>query len=153
MRPDFIIIHHSLTKDSGTVSWGSIRNYHTGPNGWSDIGYHFGVELVQSGQSGGYALNEYEILLGRMPDQIGAHCLGKNSNSVGVCVVGNFDEGPVPPRQWAKALQLVRWLRRQYEIPVERVLGHREAAPNRTCPGKNFDMDRFRKAVFEAWQR
>ena len=40
MKPDYILIHSSGTKDSETLSWGAIRQYHIFDNGWIAIGYH-----------------------------------------------------------------------------------------------------------------
>ena len=41
-----IMIHHSATEDSQTLSWQAIRRFHmTDPEHlWADIGYHAGVE-------------------------------------------------------------------------------------------------------------
>lgn len=132
-NPQRIIIHHSLTKDSGTVSWGAIHRYHTQMLGWSDIGYHFGIERVQ---------DKIQVLMGRMPDRQGAHTRGHNINSIGICFVGNYDKVQVPQDMWEKGIQLVRYLKRVYNI--SEVKGHNEYS-YKSCPGKNFDMERFRR--------
>jgi hypothetical protein len=159
--PTYIIIHHSLTKDSGTVSWGAIRHYHKSYacNGtiiseelakeleadgkpvkrpWLDIGYHVGTELINE---------DYEILLGRMPSVQGAHCAaaGMNAVSLGICNVGNFDVVKPPHEQWMLCLKVTNYFRNLYSIPVVAVNGHREFDPHKTCPGKLWDMARFRE--------
>ena len=161
MTPTHIIIHHSLTKDSGTVSWGAIRHYHKSYacNGtiiseelanelaaegkpikvpWVDIGYHVGVELVNE---------DYEILLGRMPHIPGAHCArgGMNAVALGLCAVGNFDVVKPPHEQWLLTMKITNYFRKIYKIPIVAVSGHREFDPSKTCPGNLWDMDRFRE--------
>lgn len=136
-RWQFIMLHHSLTKDGETVSWQAIRRYHKETMGWDDIGYHFGIELVNS---------EYEIFMGRPLDREGAHCSQEEMNhrSIGICFVGNFDDATVPTGQWQKGLELVRGLRRVFDIPL--IVAHRDYAP-KSCPGKMFDLDQFRKEL------
>lgn len=137
----YIIVHHSLTKDGSTVSWGAIRRYHTEVRGWKDIGYHFGIELVG---------RDFEIFVGRTLDEPGAHTKGHNHEGIGICVVGNFDLVPPHPAAWAKLVKLIKWLMQEYNIPPENVKGHREFAPYKTCPGKRFDLDRLREEVSNA---
>lgn len=139
MKPTHIILHHSLTADSQTVSWGAIRRFHVIDRGYREIGYHFGIELA--GPS-------YEILSGRMPDETGAHTIGYNERSLGICLVGNFDADEPPAAQWRTGIKLVRWMVRQYGIPVDNIIGHREAeGVTKSCPGKMFDLDKFRADV------
>jgi N-acetylmuramoyl-L-alanine amidase len=140
MTPENIIIHHSLTKDSRTVSWGAIKNYHVNELGWRDIGYHFGIEDIDG---------QVQILTGRMMDETGAHCSqeGMNRKSIGICLVGNYDSDPVPPKIWHQAVRLSATLCRIFGIHADRVYGHRRFAGYKSCPGKNFDMDRFRADV------
>jgi hypothetical protein len=143
MTPKKIILHHSATKDGLTVSWNAIRRYHINECVWSDIGYHFGVELV--GDPGDPA-GSYEVLMGRMPDRPGAHTSGHNAASLGVCFVGNFDLSPPPSGQWRRGVELVAWLCRAYGLRVNDIYGHRDFA-NKTCPGKMFDLEMFRSEV------
>jgi len=136
MIPQYIILHHSLTKDGSTVSWDAIRRYHTQTLHWNDIGYHAGIELIG---------NTYEVLFGRMLNVLGAHTRGLNSISLGICFIGNFDIATVPVEQWNLGIKLVRSLREIFSIPINHVKGHRDYADYKSCPGKLFDVSQFRK--------
>lgn len=140
--PKIITVHHSLTRDSETVSWGAIRNYHIETLGWTDIGYHCGVELVESGYQA-----YYEALLGRMWDVSGAHTRGHNQNSLGICFIGNYDK--IPPRKemletGAKVIAL--WLK-LFDLSVDDIHSHHNFNIHKSCPGKLFDMDHLKMLV------
>jgi len=137
------MLHHSLTRDSQTVSWGAIRRYHTDPAGpyrMRDIGYHFGVELID---------DVSEVLVGRLLTMDGAHCreAEMNRRAIGICLVGAFDVAAPPDGQWTRARDLVLWLCRLHDLPAEAIVGHRQYAPYKSCPGLAFNLDSFRAAV------
>lgn len=136
MKPTHIVIHNSATKDSGSVSWGAIRKHHKA-QGWSDIGYHFGIELIGGG---------YEILAGRMTNKQGAHCraAGMNVKAIGICCVGDYDDNQPPFEMLQKCEELVKYLMGIYDIPKCNIIGHGEVEPKKTCPGLMFNMLRFR---------
>ena len=142
MRPIKAIIHHSLTKDSETVSWGAIRKWHTGqhpdsPHKWDDIGYHYGIELVG---------DFYEVLVGRPVNVPGAHCKGWNSSSIGICFVGNYDLAPPPDAMMRRAVEVFSPVIALLQIPYEGIRPH-SAYSSKTCPGKMFPMLSFVEAL------
>jgi hypothetical protein len=136
--PNKIIVHHSATEDSGTVSWLAIRKYHVYDLGWRDIGYHAGVELVKTGDH-----EHYEILYGRPWNQDGAHTIGQNDQALGLCVVGNYDAA-APPRAALEAAAriLAEWMR-LFHIPASAIHRHSEFNP-KSCPGSRFDLEVLR---------
>jgi hypothetical protein len=139
MTPNKVLVHCSATKDSGTVSWGAIRYYHTIVLGWRDIGYHAGVERVKSGDH-----EYYEILMGRMWDEQGAHEPEANADSLGICFVGDFDnEAPTLGQLIVGAKQIAYWMR-LFGISKDRVYGHNFFNPSKSCPGRLFNMDTLR---------
>jgi len=142
MKPEYIILHHSLTKDSKTVSWDNIKDYHVNTLGFSDIGYHFGIEKVD---------NYYQIFSGRMLNETGAHCKQDRMNykSLGICFVGNYDIDFVPIDMWRLGVRLVSSLCIALDIPYEHIYGHNLLAHYKSCPGKNFDVDLFINSVKE----
>lgn len=145
---EFIVIHHSLTKDGQTVSWDAIRRYHMKELGFSDIGYHAGLEIIG---------NRYEKLLGRMMSHQGAHCkdAGMNQRGIGIVCVGNFDLELPSLELLTQLTEMVRWTMEIYKIPPSNVIGHWEAQAmaglaadqRKSCPGKLFNMDVFRARI------
>lgn len=153
---DYIVIHHSATRDSGTVSWSAIRAFHMKPKsqggvyGMVAVGYHFGVEMIGT---------EVEVLRGRSVRMDGAHCVeaGMNRRSIGVCVVGDYDAIAPGSAIQTATLSFVRDLMALTRIPRERVIGHREAGlmagfdwakgQYKSCPGRSWDMVDFRMAL------
>jgi hypothetical protein len=128
-----IIVHHSLTKDSGTVTWGAIRNYHLSL-GWTDIGYHAGVELVTNGPNA-----DYEVLMGRPWDRPGAHAKDQNHDSLGICFIGNYDlTVPPEPMLIAGAKLIALWMR-LFQIDEYGIYGHSDFS-DKSCPGTKFPL-------------
>lgn len=152
MRPiEYLVIHHSLTADGTTLDTEAIRRYHVEVNGWNDIGYHYVIERV-NGTPGIYE--------GRPVEQYGAHCKEARMNalSIGVCIVGNYDLAPPDDELLSFAAGACSILLREFKVPAWNAIGHREAGmlagydwkkgQYKSCPGKMFDMDRFRSMLY-----
>lgn len=77
---DKIIIHCSATPENRDIKTETIRSWHVKGNGWSDIGYHFVIEL------------DGAVKNGRALHKMGAHTRGENAHSIGVCYVGGIDK-------------------------------------------------------------
>jgi hypothetical protein len=162
--PAAIMVHHSFTEDSKTVSWGAIERFHTSwrrggdiitaeqaaalkaknivvEPPWVDVGYHSGVELTTEG---------FYALYGRPIHMQAAACPqgGMNQIALHVCCVGNFDLAP-PSEELLAVLRkrVIRPWMIEFSIPADRVFGHREFNPAKSCPGKAFDMNELRASL------
>lgn len=119
-----IIVHCSATAEGKDFRASDIDRWHR-ERGFRCIGYHYVVRLDGS------------IERGRPETEIGAHCKGHNSISIGVCYIGGLaGDGRTPrdtrtPAQKAALLRLLRELKRRY--PGAAIHGHREFAP-KACP-------------------
>lgn len=133
-----IIIHCSATPEGRDYTVAQIRDWHVSGNGWKDIGYHFVI------------YRDGTVHTGRDINQIGAHCTGQNTGSIGICYIGGIsNDGKKTPKdtrtpEQKKALRdLVEKLCRQYNISKQHVYGHNEFAAKK-CPC--FDVKKeFRK--------
>ena len=114
-----IILHHAAA--NGSVQ--AIHGYHKDVNGWDGIGYHY------------YVRKDGTIWRGRPEDTIGAHTVGHNYSSIGVCFEGNFETDIMPAAQIAAGHALISDIHSRYPgIPVS---GHRDNDTT-ACPGRNF---------------
>tara|TARA_R110000744_G_scaffold151448_1_gene264899 strand:+ start:265 stop:669 length:405 start_codon:yes stop_codon:yes gene_type:complete len=73
-----VIIHCSATPEGRDVKTDTIRQWHL-DKGWSDIGYHYVIELDGS------------VNMGRDVSIVGAHTRGENKGSIGICYVGGMN--------------------------------------------------------------
>lgn len=116
-----LIIHHSASPLNTTVE--DIRRWHVDGNGWDDIGYHHVISqlgIVYKGRDMAYQ---------------GAHTKGSNSDSIGVCVVGNnTQEVNRWTREQVSALNRL-WLAMQLLWEGIEVYGHRDISTGTECPG------------------
>lgn len=121
MEIKYIIIHHSaVSRSKNPNQFTAINNYHKS-KGWGMIGYHYLIEPNGS------------IKTGRAKNQIGAHCIGRNHDSLGICLTGNFDiEKPMTEQELSLRFMLVHLLK---EYKNAQIKYHRDFA-NKTCPGK-----------------
>lgn len=122
-----IILHHRA--GNGTVE--SIHAQHLS-QGWTGIGYHF------------YVRKDGTVYRGRPVETVGAHTMGFNNNSVGICFEGNFEQETMPNAQLRAGRELVAYVKSKY--PNADVKGHGEYMAT-SCPGKNFPMDEIIKPV------
>lgn len=119
-----VIVHCAATPEGRDVATEEIKRWHTEERGWSDIGYHWVIELDGS-------TNE-----GRSEDINGAHCRGHNSDSIGICYVGGSDsEGnPKDTRTEGQRDALVTLIKEILDRhPDAEVFGHRDFS-TKACP-------------------
>jgi len=107
----------------------TIEKCHIEENKWSDIGYHYYIEL------------DGTLHKGRDFKYVGSHCKGYNSESIGICLEGGKNADGT---NWSKPLQaqlyslkmLLGFLKTTF--PQLTIHGHYEFS-SKTCP--NFDVN------------
>ena len=123
--PNKIIIHNA---DATSCSVYDIDRWHKG-NGWSGIGYDYFIR------------KEGSVWTGRPENAIGAHTIGQNSSSIGICLEGAFMREKPTRAQLNSLYYLIADIRaRRGNLPV---YGHKDFN-NTDCPGINFPLEQFK---------
>lgn len=137
----YIVIHHSATKNGSAKS---MDLYHRQRRHMENgLAYHFVI-------GNGRGMRDGEIAIGnRWKRQIkGGHLASAalNEKSIGICLVGNFDNSPPTSAQMRNLYALLEYLEARARVPASAVKLHREINTKPTrCPGKNFPTRTFRQ--------
>jgi len=135
----YIIIHHSATDEGSSLQF---DKYHQS-RGWEGLGYHFVIDNGTKGKQDG----QIEVSPRWLKQQDGAHCGAgaMNERAIGICLVGNFSKENVSKEQLNALVYLTNKLRRYYNIPLKRIIGHGQVSGAKTdCPGKKFPWAEFK---------
>lgn len=139
-----LIIHHSAGTNNSS-DWSAVVasyfDFHVNSNGWQDIGYNWLIDpdgVVYQGRGGG-------------DNVVGAHMCGHNKNTMGVCLLGDFQLIPPTDTMVATLEKLLSWKAcledidptgdsdiSSYTNHMKNISGHRDGcSPGyTTCPGQ-----------------
>lgn len=139
----YIVIHHSAT-DGGNAQ-GMDRYHREERHMENGLAYHF---LIGNGNG----MRDGEIAIGRrwIEQLNGGHLASEslNEQSIGICLVGNFDTDRPTSKQMTSLEQLVEYLMRRCGLEQSALKTHQQINPIHTrCPGRNFPAKEFVRQV------
>ena len=115
---NLLAVHCTATLEGRPFTRADIDAMHR-RQGWSEIGYHYLIEL------------DGKVAEGRNVERIGSHIKGHNANSIGICYGKAKDTRT--DAQKASLEKLLRELRGSYPIAIIR--GHRDLSPDKNGNG------------------
>lgn len=130
--PSVVITHHAVSLKTHTAK--DVDNWHRErwPGFVSRSGYHVGYHYVIEWDG--------KVTKTREHDEEGAHAIGMNRSSIGVCFMGNFDLHLPSPEQleaWDGVYKNI-----SKEFPNIPTFPHRKYA-NKSCHGRLLPDDYF----------
>lgn len=136
-----IILHHSATATGNAAIF---DRYHRETRHMvNGLAYHFIIGNGSDSPDGRIEIGD------RWVRQIqGGHVrsLAYNEDSIGICMVGDFEKTRPTPKQVEAGLELVGFLKRTLLGDRPKVLLHREVRGEHTlCPGRYFPTSKFRR--------
>lgn len=130
-QPEILVLHHAAIS---MCSVEDVHKLHLG-NGWAGCGYHF---LVRKDGS---------IYRGRPEESIGAHCIGANDISIGICAEGNYMQELMPEKQKISTVNLCKYVMKKYNI--EMIKCHKELNEGTDCPGINYPFEEIKELILK----
>ena len=135
----YVVLHHTATETGSVESIDAAHKLRKDANGnpWRGIGYHFLIGNGHGMKDGGVAATF------RWKDQTdGAHAGNAryNTQGIGICLVGTFDDEPPTPAQMKSLRDLMTTLQTECRIGTDGIVRHTDIKAT-ACPGKKFPWD------------
>ena len=131
--PKYLIVHHTGGSDSNPLQDSSNftfeqcnEQHRKSFNFISSLGYYISYHY--------YISKDGVVHQGRADTDEGAHTIGQNTSSIGICLAGNFDATLPTEVQIQSLKNLLKQKVAQYNIPKENIVPHRHFAV-KTCYG------------------
>ena len=143
-----IIVHHSAGSNTGTNYTDVVRNiytFHTGTNGWNDVGYNFLIAqdgTIYEGRDGQNIMDGDNVL--------GAHFCSQNTGTMGICLLGDYMTAQPNDKPIESLSRLIAWkMKKQTLQPLGKdihiasgntlnnISAHRDGTCSTSCPGDN----------------
>ena len=127
-KPTKIIVHHEAPAVlSNFLRFALVNEYHKERfNAKSSLGFYCGYQYFI--EKSGY------VIQARLDTDEGAHTIGHNLSSIGICLAGNFDLEMPTEAQKTALRTLLRDLTLKYYILPSEIVPHRKFAP-KSCYG------------------
>ena len=124
-QTDEVWVHHGASGTGDLATLRSYERYHVDQLGWLALGYSWAVTA------------DGTVAEGRGWHRAGAHTRGRNSESHGLLLVGDWSSSTPPTRMLRAAAQVIRHGRETGALTADcRIDGHRNAPGASTaCPG------------------
>jgi hypothetical protein len=141
-----VVVHHTSTPNGERDPAARVRDiyaFHALDRGWGDMGYHLLIDetgALYEGRAGSAGV------LDGAPAVIGGHVYGHNAGTLGIALLGTFDERPPSAAACAALVSAVSLLAERHGLDplaarstgaggvVPTICTHRDLAPA-ACPG------------------
>ncbi|HKQ77114.1 MAG TPA: N-acetylmuramoyl-L-alanine amidase [Blastocatellia bacterium] len=141
-----LITHHTaMGSETPGSDWPavvrSIWDFHVFERGWADIGYNYLIDpngVIYEGRSGG-------------DNVVGAHFSGVNAGTMGVALLGDFNDGAPTTEALNSLKKILAWkcdqrdldptgrsLHLASQLEMNTISGHRDGPGATECPGNSF---------------
>lgn len=146
--PQFLIVHHSGGTDKNPLQDSSNytaemcnRDHKARFNFISSLGSYVGYQYVIE--------KDGKVTQCRKDDEEGAHTIGKNKNSIGIMLSGNFDVTLPTDAQTESLRKLLKEKVKQWNISSNFIVPHRQFS-QKTCYGNKLSDDWARNLLNES---